>query len=388
MKKSRLSFEQKWKRLVFGQDRTWRRYVIWPLLKGLGHVYGAVTAIRTALYDRGFLKRYWPGCYVVSVGNLTVGGTGKTPVVALLAEKLAKGGRKVAIVSRGYKSRKPSLKYRLKHGGDWSATRVVSDGRNVLLSPRLAGDEPYMLARNLPGVVVVTDPDRVRGGRYAMRKFGVDTLILDDGMQHLRMRRQKEVVLLDAGCPFGNRRLLPAGLLREPLAGIARADHIILTKADRLTPEGRAEIEAQVRQYNTRADIVTCHYVPGDLVSVYTGRSTDHALLGGLPVMAVTGIAQPEGFTRLLEAQGAEIVCRRFFPDHHRFTRSEIGEVQAAAALYGAQAIIVTEKDAVRFPQKQENAATALPVYYIKVALEFGEGRENLIHAVEEICCH
>ena len=386
MRKNKLSREQKWKKLVSGQDRTWRRYLIWPLLLAAGKIYGAVIKLRNRLYEKGYKKRYWPGCHVISVGNITVGGTGKTPVVAMLSRALSKGGRKVAIVSRGYKSHSPSLRFRLKHKEFSNKTKVVCDGKELLLSPKIAGDEPYMLAQELKNVIVVTDPDRVRGARYAIREFGVDTIILDDGMQHMRLRRQNDIVLIDANCPFGYGRILPAGLLREPLEGLKRAGHIFITKAENLTEEKYQELVDEIRLYNQEADILTCQYEPEKLVSVHTEKESSISLLKDLPIMVVTGIAQPDGFVKILEKQGANIVCKRFFPDHHRFRRYEIEEIYETAKNFGAQAVLVTEKDAVRFSKHAGLEMSPPPVYYLKVALAIKKGEENFVHMVEEIC--
>ena len=386
MRKNKLSREQKWKRLVSGNDTTWRRYIVWPILIVLGKIYGGIVSLRNAMYKNGYCKRYWPGCYVISVGNITVGGTGKTPVVALLSQALSKGGRKVAIVSRGYKSQSPSLRFRLKHRDFSNKTKVVCDGKNLLLSPKIAGDEPYMLAQELKNVVVVTDPDRVRGARYAMREFGVDTIILDDGMQHLRMRRQKDIVLVDANCPFGYGRILPAGLLREPIEGLERADHIFITKSENLTEEKYEDLVADIRFYNKNADILTCQYEPDKLISVHTDKESPVSLLKDLPIMVVTGIAQPEGFVAILEKNGAKINAKRFFADHHRFMRYEIEKVYETAKNFDCQAILVTEKDAVRFSKRAGLELNPPPVYYLKVSLNIKTGKENFVHMVEEIC--
>ena len=386
MRKNKLSREQKWKRLVSGNDTTWRRYIVWPILIVLGKIYGGIVSLRNAMYKNGYCKRYWPGCYVISVGNITVGGTGKTPVVALLSQALSKGGRKVAIVSRGYKSHSPSLRFRLKHRDFSNKTKVVCDGKNLLLSPKIAGDEPYMLAQELKNVVVVTDPDRVRGARYAMREFGVDTIILDDGMQHLRMRRQKDIVLVDANCPFGYGRILPAGLLREPIEGLERADHIFITKSENLTEEKYEDLVADIRFYNKNADILTCQYEPDKLISVHTDKESPVSLLKDLPIMVVTGIAQPEGFVAILEKNGAKINAKRFFADHHRFMRYEIEKVYETAKNFDCQAILVTEKDAVRFSKRAGLELNPPPVYYLKVSLNIKTGKENFVHMVEEIC--
>ncbi|MDR0340362.1 MAG: tetraacyldisaccharide 4'-kinase, partial [Puniceicoccales bacterium] len=190
-----------------------------PILRGLSISFRALTALRRFLYGQRILHSQYLGCPVISVGNLTVGGTGKTPFVELLARELAKRGRSVAILSRGYRSRKKSLWHQflrtITHG-ECAPPRVVSDGKSVLLGSEIAGDEPYMLARNLPGVAVLTDRNRVHAGKFAIGQFGCDTLILDDGFQHLRLKAQLNLLLIDSTNPFGSGHLLPRGILREP----------------------------------------------------------------------------------------------------------------------------------------------------------------------------
>ena len=180
------------------------------------------------------MRRFPLGCQVISVGNLTVGGTGKTPVVEVFACELQKAGRKVAILSRGYRKKEPSfgakLANRLLLRERRIPPRVVSDGQHVLLDSEMSGDEPYMLASNLPGVVVLVDKDRVKSGRVAIKQFGCDTLILDDGFQYQKLRHRVEVVLVDRTNPFGNGNVLPRGILREPFRHIDRANFIFLTK--------------------------------------------------------------------------------------------------------------------------------------------------------------
>ncbi|MBR6462880.1 tetraacyldisaccharide 4'-kinase, partial [bacterium] len=209
---------------------------------------------------------------------------------------------------------------------------------------------------------------------------------LDDGMQHLRMRRQKDIVLVDANCPFGYERILPAGLLREPIEGLERADHIFITKSENLTEEKYEDLVADIRLYNKEADILTCQYEPDKLISVHTDKESPVSLLKDLPIMVVTGIAQPEGFVNILEKNGAKINAKRFFADHHRFMRYEIEKIYETAKNFDCQAILVTEKDAVRFSKRAGLELNPPPVYYLKVSLNIKTGKENFVHMVEEIC--
>ena len=207
----------------------------------LSRLYRNITQLRLTLYDNSLIKQHELGCTVISVGNLTTGGTGKTPVVELLAKTLAAKGRHVAILSRGYRSKPLPFFKRMK--AKWSRNldefppKVVSNGREVLLDSQNAGDEPFMLASNLletpnrPGVAVVVDKDRVKGGNYAITRLQADTLILDDGFQYLRLRPLHNILLVDSTNPFNNHEMLPAGLLREPIKNLRRANVIFITKS-------------------------------------------------------------------------------------------------------------------------------------------------------------
>ncbi|MCX7847003.1 MAG: tetraacyldisaccharide 4'-kinase, partial [bacterium] len=353
------------------------------VLAGGAAVYGVVTRLRASLYKRGILRRSWPGCLVISVGNITVGGTGKTPVVETFARALARGGRKVAIISRGYKARSPSWRWRWRNWQWGRGPKVVHDGRRLLLGAREAGDEPYMLARNLENVVVIIDPDRVRGSRFAIREFGVDTIILDDGMQHLRLQRQLEIVLIDATCPFGYEHLLPRGLLRESLRGLRRATHIFITKARDIDV---GPIIARVRTYNATAEIIACYYEPVTLVNVHTGEAVPLEELQQRNVFVVTGIAEPGGFVSLVKELGATVVQVMTFPDHHRFRRTEIEEIYGSAGQLSADAIVITEKDSVRFPRRAGSTRRPCPVYYVKVAIKIKSGEEDFLDCIARIC--
>ena len=206
------------------------------VLRLLSFVYLSIVQLRLFLYRKRILKERQLGCLVISIGNLTVGGTCKTPVVEKFARALQSGGRRVAILSRGYKSvdrrRKRNWWERAFGQGTEVPPRVVSDGKRVLLDSNTSGDEPYMLASNLRGVAVVVDKDRVKAGLHALRELGVDTLLLDDGLQYLHLKHRLDIVLVDRQAPFGNEHLLPRGTLREPPRNLRRASYIFITKCD------------------------------------------------------------------------------------------------------------------------------------------------------------
>ncbi len=354
-------------------------------LRALSVVFGWLVALRLWLYRERLLHDTPLGCKVVVVGNLTVGGTGKTPVVMRLARVLSERGRRVAILSRGYKGRTDSMArrfWRWLTQGRRPDPLVVSDGRAVLAGPEEAGDEPYMMARNLldAGVVVVVGRDRVEGGRFALRRFGVDTILLDDGLQYLPLRGTVNLLLVDRHNPFGNRRLLPRGILREPVRNLSRGTFVFVTKCDDGLPP---ELAAEIRRHNPAAEIIACAHRPRELVEV--GGAGRHPLshLRGKRVMAFSGIATPERFEATLRDLGATLVANRRFLDHHAFADEDLDEILERAARARADLIVTTEKDAVRL---QSAFRPPIPLVYVRLDVEFLGDPAGFDGAVARIC--
>jgi tetraacyldisaccharide 4'-kinase len=360
------------------QGHPWPVRVLLATLKGISHVFKSVVLFRLFFYNVGIFRRYPLGCQVISVGNITAGGTGKTPVVEIFARELQKSGRKVAILSRGYRKKELPWYQRLFRE-TIEPPRVVSDGKRLLLDSEMGGDEPYMLASNLPGVVVLVDKNRVKSGRYAVKHFGCDTLILDDGFQYQKLRHRLEIVLVDKTNPFGNAHMLPRGVLREPIRNLKRADFIFITKSD-----GRTEaLRRQIRQINDHAEIIECCHQPRYLQNVYTAERVSLDWLKGRTVTSLSGIAVPQSFENSLRLMGARVVYCERYADHHRYHAQEIIEAVNKAADLRADALLTTEKDAVRFPRLE---TTPVPVYYLRVDIELLSGSENFHDAVEHIC--
>jgi len=358
--------------------------VLLVVLRYLSYLYTGIVQLRLFLYAKGILRHHALGCQVISVGNLTVGGTGKTPVVEVFARELQKAGRRVAVLSRGYKKLEPTLWEllvdKITGEGRWTLPRVVSDGSKLLLDSLMSGDEPYMLASNLPEVVVLVDKNRVRSGRHAISRFGCDTLILDDGFQYLSLKHRVEIVLVDRTNPFGNEFVLPRGILREPIPNISRADFIFITKSD---GTGSAELKARLREINPRAEIVECKHCPRHLKHLYTSELKDLEWLRGLPVAVVSGIAAPASFESAIESRGAVILDRHRFADHHRYTQQEIIDIVNCSRKAGAAAIVTTEKDAVRFPRLER---CDVPIYFLRVDIEILSGAEDFRTCLSRIC--
>ena len=348
------------------------------VLKGLSYLFLTVVSIRYFLYRTGLLRRYPLGTQVISIGNVTAGGTGKTPVTEIFARTLAAEGRKVAILSRGYRRKEAPWWQRL-FTQVIEKPLVVSDGRRVLLDSATGGDEPYMLASNLPGVAVVVDRNRVKAGRYAVNRLGCDTLILDDGFQYQKLKHSIEVVLGDSTNPFGNGNMLPRGILREPVRNLRRADIIFLTKC-------RGDVSAvkeEIRRYNTTAEIVECNHTPKVMKDVWSREEFPLDWLRDKTVCTLSGIASPKGFENSLRHLGAKVVWCERYADHHRYDASEVLYALNRTADMGADALVTTEKDAVRFPRLETAPVKCL---YLRIAIEILVGGESFTQLINRIC--
>src|SRR4051812_21939478 len=357
-------------------------------LQALSWLFSTLVQLCLWLYQKRILHDQPLGCLVVVVGNLTVGGTGKTPVVEKFARALRDRGRRVAILSRGYRSKSAPLWkkwwYRLSHTAE-PPPRIVSDGQRVLLDSEQAGDEPYMLARNLPGVFVLVDKNRVKAGAYAIKKFGCDTLILDDGFQYLPLKGRLNLLLVDKTNPFGNGHLLPRGILREPIKHLKRASYVFLTKSN---GQRDPELEALIAEHNPGVDIIECAHRPqylrrfGAAADALGGREP-LTFLKGRRVFAFSGIATPESFEKFLRDLGAMIVGRERFLDHYRFESEDLAGLFAMAQRERAECLVTTEKDAVRIA---ENLTCPLPLYYLRLEIEILRGAADFDEAVSRIC--
>ncbi len=291
-------------------------------------LYELAVRARLALYENGFFKTRRLSLPVISVGNLSVGGTGKTPCVAFLANFLRDEGHNVAILSRGYKRR--------------SSGRVeVSNGEEILCSPIEAGDEPYLLANSCPGVRVVADADRYAAGNWLAEKSPVTVFILDDAFQHLRLARDLNLALVDATEPLTG--LLPAGRLREPLSGLRRADAVIVTRSDRIF--NRDALERTILKYSD-IPIFYAHHEMTKMRRIDANETLDAKDLARKRVAAFSGIARPERFITDLKNLGIQVVQRIDFPDHHRYEADEFLKIWNLARAAQVEAIVTTEKDA------------------------------------------
>ncbi|MEI6056372.1 MAG: tetraacyldisaccharide 4'-kinase [Lentisphaerota bacterium] len=356
------------------------------VLFGFSRVYRNVMQFRLWLYDKGIMRRSSLGCLVVSIGNLTCGGTGKTPVVEVFSKTLAKKGRKVAILSRGYKSRDRTFWEKFlafsTSKKNQVPPRIVSDGENLLLNPATAGDEPYMLASNLKDVVVLVDKDRVKAGRYAISEFESDILILDDGFQYLHLKPHVNIVLVDSTLPFHNHHVLPRGLLREPIKNLRRADYVFLTKSN--GGNHIRHLKRFVEHHNRNAEIIECCHKPQYLESVFErGDRLQLTELKKKNIAALSGIAVPESFEKFLRDYGAKIVHSKSFADHHNYTQQEIIDFIVDAKKAKATMVITTEKDAVRIPLLSRRD---IEFYFLRVEIDIISGHESFEQCISRIC--
>ncbi|MDO4220661.1 MAG: tetraacyldisaccharide 4'-kinase [Akkermansia sp.] len=369
--------------VIFGRARGFRAWAMRGILRVGSWFFRAVVGARLYLFRRRIKTVHYLGTLTISVGNITAGGTGKTPVVELLSRTLAARGRKCAILTRGYKS-KP-----LRHPQVWldkdgrrlrNIPKIASDGTNRKLNPHYAGDEPFMLARNLDGVAVLVDKDRVKSGIFAIEQLGCNTLILDDGMQYLKLRHEIDIVLVDCGFPFGTGALLPRGTMREPRTSLKRASYIILTKSG---GKPQDELIATIRKYNRVADIIVTNHAPAYLENIFTRERKELSFLDGKYVACLSGIARPESFECLVEQQGAHVEIRRRYPDHHWFDQQELEAFVQRCADRALDAIITTEKDAVRFLEPDE---MDVPIYFLRIEIDILEGRDKWDRMIDRIC--
>jgi tetraacyldisaccharide 4'-kinase len=329
------------------------------LLAAMAGGYRGVLGAREWLYARGVLHSRTLDCPVVSIGNLTVGGTGKTPAVELAVRTLADLGHRPAVLSRGY-------------GRSGGGVQVVADAASIRLDAEEAGDEPFLLARRLPGVPVVVGPNRHEAGRVALARFGVTAIVLDDGFQHRTLRKDLEILMTRAGRPWGNGRLLPGGPLREPLSGLARAHLVIATGARRL--DEAEEVTATVRRVAPVVPVLTAVHVPIECFEARGMRFVALDALGGARLLAFAGIGSPAGFCRTLREAAATVVDFQEFADHHWYTREELAGLERRAAEVRADGFVTTEKDWVRL---RALPPLGRPVYVLSVRLMLTSGEAH-----------
>lgn len=333
--------------------RTFRFPGWWLLfLTPLSWLYSALMGLRNLLYDRNLLRRRSLPVSVISIGNISVGGTGKTPATQWMAEQLLERGFSVALLSRGYRRTA-------------DATLLVSDGKQILATTETAGDEPMMLALNLPTVPIAVASDRYAGGQFLLEKFKLDFIILDDGFQHRKLQRQLDLVLLDARVGL-RQRILPAGPFRESIAGLGRADMIWITRSE--TPEQR-QFLMQEMQKITPAPVFCADL---QVMGVFSAPGVGHPIpsLTQNRILAFCGIANPDYFYQTLVASGLKPDYFKSYPDHHAYSSQDFAEIRQLTRKHQCDILITTQKDFVRIPATD---SCHVPIYYLAVALAVTE---------------
>jgi len=317
--------------------------------------YGWAVRLHVLFYSFGLLNTKRLPCPVISVGNITAGGTGKTPLVMALATGLMDRGIHVAILSRGYKRKK-------------ALGPLVSDGQTVSLSPEESGDEPFLMAKTLQDIPILVGKDRFLIGKMALKRFGVQGLLLDDGYQHLQLYRDLNILLIDSHLVFGDQHLLPRGILREPLSYLRRAHLILLTKVE--SPKIGQSLETEIHRIHPEVPIYHSHYEPLGLISLQE-EWEEIPSLKGKKVIALSGIANPDYFLSLLRKCGMEIITEVVFPDHHRYTTKDLSLIEAKQK--GVDWIVTTEKDMVKL---KELEIDHLPIRALRIAMKIWEEEE------------
>ncbi|MEX2148208.1 MAG: tetraacyldisaccharide 4'-kinase [Candidatus Rokuibacteriota bacterium] len=330
--------------------------------------YRGLLTTREWLYARGVLRSRALPCPVVSVGNLTVGGTGKTPAVEMAVRTLIDLGHTPAVVSRGYGRRSTGI-------------QIVADAASIRLDAEEAGDEPFLLARRLPGVPVVVGSNRYEAGRTAVARFGVTAIVLDDGLQHRTLVKNLEIVMARATEPWGNGRLLPRGPLREPVSGLARAHLVVVTGA--ATPGAAPEVVAAVARYAPGVPVLTARHAPTGCWEAGTMRAVAIDHLARARLLGFAGIAAPAGFRRTLEETGAGVVELVPFPDHHWYTRDDLARLERRGAELGVDALVTTEKDWVRL---RRLPPPTRPLYVLSIRLVLTTAETEWLEAFRTRC--
>jgi len=329
----------------------------------LSWIYGKITNLRNSLYERGVFQSHRLGAAAISIGNITVGGTGKTPLVAFVAEILAEQGERVCILTRGYGRENPGERV------------LVSDSEKILADVKKAGDEPFELARKLPGkAIIVADANRVAAAKWAKEEFKITAFVLDDGFQHRRAERDLDIVLLDATNPFGNSKTLPSGILREPLANLQRAGLIVITRANLVNPKQISDLKLQITNLNPDCPIFTAENKISNLVELKDFLETPNpkSQIPNPKSLAFCALGNPDNFFEQLKLENFDLTATRKFPDHHRYAQADIEKLEAEAKQNGAESLLTTAKDAV----KLSNLRFELPCYVVENRLVFDDEKK------------
>ena len=364
--------------MAHAPERPWYAFILLGFLRGLSYLYGFGARVNLWLYEAGFLSRRKLNCCVISIGNITVGGTGKTPTAQRVAKMIKNLGYRVVILNRGYRSH-------------WDKPLgVVSDGRKIFMTSYEAGDEAYLMAKMMPGVPVVIGKNRDVTGSYAVEKLNAEVIIMDDGYQHWQLERDLDIVLVDTLNLFGNGNLLPRGILREPLSHLNRADLFLFTKSDQSSQLTRSSLTENIRQYNTKAPIVESIHHAKEFVEIadwYKGIQQNPLPLEelkGKRVMVFSAIGNPSSFEQNVSGCGLDIVEAIRYPDHHDYGMLEMQYIGERASKLKADALITTGKDAVKIPTEFIYFNRDIPLYVMNMDIMVTRNEESFDNLLKE----
>ncbi len=368
-------------KLISGSETSLGAAILRSLLTVPEIIYSGAVRLRDFLYFKRLLKIYHVGALVFSVGNITTGGTGKTPFVIWLYKQITHNSKlktqnyKCAILTRGYKTRRAScVMRRVKNERD---TRYAI--RNTLI------DEPAILTRNCPQAEIIVNPDRVAGATLAINNFGADILIMDDGFQHRRLHRDLDIVMVDATCPFGYGRMLPAGLLREPISALKRADAAVITRCDQTAPNELNALEKTLLKQNANLTIARTIHAP-TCAKTTNDEKINLENLKTNKVFAFCGIGNPQSFLKTIHAIGAKVVGSKIFNDHYQYTADCLDNIYTTARACGTDLILTTEKDWTKitpFDTLKEDKTPKLA--YLAIEVRFLAGEQKLIGLIEDV---
>lgn len=338
------------------------------ILPPLSAIYSVVTRARISGYRRGWFSVSKLSAPVISVGNLTTGGTGKTPLVEWVCISVAREtGKKACVLTRGYGRANPQSQV------------VVSDGNKLLASEREAGDEPYLLAQNLLGIAaVVSNPDRLAAGEWAIKNLGSEVFVFDDGFQHLRLARDLDIVTIDATNPWGGGTLLPYGRLREPRVGLSRADCIVVTRTEQV--EDTVSLNESVQRFAGAIPVFNSRMMTSGIRGL-NGESVDNESLRAQPLAAFCGVGNPESFFNQLRQEGYTPVFTRAFADHHNYSQADLNRLIKEAKDHGARGLITTAKDALKLASLE----LELPCYVLEIRISIDDDA-RLLKMILAVC--
>ena len=362
--------------IAYGPETPFYGWLILGFLRGCSYLYEYGVRLKLAMYNIGLKKKEKLNCCVISIGNITVGGTGKTPTAQKMADLIKRMGYRVVILNRGYRSH-------------WEKEiGVVSDGNKIFMTAYEAGDEAYLMAKTLPGIPVVIGKNRAITGKYAVEKLNAEVIIMDDGYQHWHLERDLDVVLVDTLNMFGNGCVLPRGMLREPLENLNRGDLFLLTKTDQSSVLSRMQLRKTIERYNAKAPVVESVHHPKNFVEIadwYKGITQNHMELSefeGKNVMVFSAIGNPSSFEQTLSSIGLNIKEAVRYPDHHDYGMLEMQYIIERASSQKAVAMVTTSKDAVKIPTEFIYSAREIPLYILNMDIQVTDGFEEFKECV------